>query len=434
MLHEFFEIGKMLSSEKDPIKLFETIISSSIRMTSADAGTMYLVVDKKTDNWSTIKDEQYDDKLLKFVISKNISIDTNLEASTTTITPQSIFGYTILTGNSLRIDDAYSMDPSLGVQLNRSFDIQTGYVTKSVLSIPMKDHEDHIMGVLQLINKKSSWEQKINYSDPESLKNILLFNENDELIMNSLAGQAAVALENNLLYRDMKQLLQSYKEQNAQLAFLSRNILKAHEEERKRIAREIHDGPAQSAANLLLKLEIVKKRLQKGLIDNIEDELGKFTGNIRDVVKDIRGIIYDLKPSFLEDGLIGALQSYTTNFEDSTGIIIEFSATGNDKVIEYYLTSTLYRIVQESLSNAQKHAEANYIKINLKITNSKISLSISDNGKGFDASKLKQQRKTRKESGFGLEGMQERIDIVKGKLSIKSAPGEGTRIKIIIPL
>lgn len=434
MIHEFFQIGKMLSSEKDTLSLFKTIINSSIRMTSSDAGTMYLVIDKKSNKWSSIKDNQYEEKMLKFVIAENMSIDTHLEASITPITPQSIYGYTILTGNSLRIDDAYAIHPSLGVQLNRSFDIRTGYITKSVLSIPMKDREDHIMGVIQLINKKNSWNQKIDYSDPESLKSILLYNENDELIMNSLAGQAAVALENNLLYRDMKELLRSYKEQNEQLAFLSRNILKAHEEERKRIAREIHDGPAQSAANLLLKLEIIKKQLQKGLINNIEDELGNFSNNIRDVVKDIREIIYDLKPSFLEDGLIIALQNYTHNFAENTAIRIDFSSIGNDKVIEYYLISTLYRIVQEALSNALKHAEATHIKINLKITNSNVTLSIMDNGKGFDTSKLKQHRQARKESGFGLEGMQERIDIVKGKLTIKSSPGKGTCIKISIPL
>ncbi len=431
---EFYEIGKSLSSEKDTMKLFEMIINSSMNMTSSDAGTIYLVVDKENEKWTTIKDNCYRDKMLKFVIAKNKSIDIQLEASTSPITKESIFGFSIITGKSIRIDDAYHINPLLDYKHNKRFDIKAGYVTKSILYIPMMDHEDNIMGVIQLINKKKDRNEIIDYASPDDLKQIISYDYSDELIMNSLAGQAAVALENNLLYRNMHELLESYKKQNEQLAFLSRKILKAHEEERKRIAREIHDGPAQSTANFSLQLEIVKKLLQKGKLNEVYDEIAHFKKEIHSTVKEIRTIIYDLKPSYLEGGLISALENRFEIFMESTGIQLSFESRGDDKYIEYYMASTIYRIVQEALSNIQKHAKAKNVDIFLSISDNQLSLTIHDDGKGFNVTTLKQKKSAKLEGGFGLEGIQERVELVKGTIDIRSTIGKGTKIEIKIPL
>jgi len=433
-VREFYEIGKSLSSEKDTIKLFEMIINSSISLTSSDAGTIYLVVDSQNRSWSSIKNSCFDDKLLKFIIARNMSMDINLEASTSSIIKESISGYTVITGRSLRIEDAYSISPELDYRHDRSYDINTGYVTKSILSIPMKDHENNVMGVIQLINKKKSKYQKINYSDKASMENIIPYDYTDELIMNSLAGQAAVALENNLLYRDMQKLLQDYREQNNHLSLLSRKILKAHEEERKRIAREIHDGPAQSSSSLALKLEVCKKYMQLGDYEKLSRELDRLGDGLRGTVKEIRTIIYDLKPSYLEDGLIQAVENYIKVFNENTGIKVGFNVSGSDEKVEYYMISTVYRIVQEALSNVFKHAEATKVEVDLYITERDILIKILDDGKGFDASSLRTRKKNILQGGFGLEGMRERVELMRGSLSIESTPGKGTDIKIVMPL
>lgn len=427
---EFYDIGRSLSEEKDTLKLFEKIINSSMRLTSSDAGTLYLVVDEKDKNWSYIEKGSAAGKMLKFVIAKNLSVDVKLQESVSPILNSSIFGHAAITGNSLRIDDVYAADTKVDYKHDRSFDIATGYRTKSILCIPMKDHNDNVMGVIQLINKKRS-NQRVCGDNIEN--EIIPYGYTDVLMMNSLAGQAAVALENNLLYREMAKLLAEYKKQNERLKFLSLKVLKAHEEERKRIAREIHDGPAQLASSLAMKLEICRKLYSMGKLEGFSKELTKLGEGLRSNSGDIRNIIYGLKPASLDNGLIAALRGYVHLFEERSGIYVIYNAVGSDEKLEYYLTSTLYRIVQEALSNVQKHSHAEKVTVNVTISDEFIKLTISDNGKGFDVKSVKNKRKT-PEGGFGLEGIRERVEIVNGTVKISSRLERGTQISVTVPL
>lgn len=430
---QYYEIGKSLSTEKDTFKLLDMIIDSSMELTSSDAGTIYLVIDENTNSLSSLSQDSYDGKILKFAIAKNKSIEINLEATTSKLTKESIFGYSVITGKSLKIDDAYNISPDLSYRHNQNFDYKTGYITKSILSIPMKDNNNNVIGVIQLINKKKNKNTKINFSNEDSINNIIPYHHSDELIMNSLASQAAVALSNNLLYNDMQSLLIDYKEQNKHLSLISRKLLKAHEDERRRIAREIHDGAAQNCSNSSIRLEICKKLFKSDNYDKLEHELGVLGNSIKDTLKEIRTIIYDLKPSYLEDGLISSVKNHIAIFKETTGLNIDFNHSGNDDLVEYYLTSTLYRIIQESLSNINKHAFASEVNISINITNKNISLIISDNGKGFDINKIDNGKKSLK-GGFGLEGIKERVHLVKGDIKIQSEIGNGTKIIIEIPL
>ncbi|MCX7746088.1 MAG: GAF domain-containing sensor histidine kinase [Clostridia bacterium] len=433
-VREFYEIGKSLTLEKDRVKLLEMIVSSSMNMTSSDAATIYLVIDSENGRWSSIKNSAYRNKLLSFVISKNSSIEVSLQASTSPITRESISGHTVITGKPVRIDDAYHLPTTLDYHHDSRFDSQTGYITKSILSIPMKDHENNVMGVIQLINKKKHKEAKLDFSSKDLNDQVVPYTYTDELIMNSLAGQAAVALENTILYRDMQNLLENYKEQNSQLDFLSRQILKAHEEERKRIAREIHDGPAQSVVNLSLKVELLKKFMQIGDTAKTLAGIDELNTNIRAAAKEIRTIIYDLKPSYLEDGLMKALENHFSIYENNTGLKVKFVVSGNDSLIEYYMSSTIYRIVQEALSNIYKHAAAQNVLVDFAAADTSLTLIISDDGKGFDTSELAVKKPHKLDGGFGLEGIRERIEIIKGSLEIKSSPGNGTSLMIRVPL
>lgn len=195
-LKNFYDIGRDLSSEKDINKLLELILHSSMEMTSADAGTFYIIVDEN-DEWS-IYDKNSKNKYLKFVIAKNNSIALNFESQTSGISKKSIAGNSIITGQSLRIDDVYELPVESEFAFNPNFDKISGYITKSMMTVPMKDHHNRIIGVIQLINKKISNE-------------VTPFNHQDEIRIHSLAGEAAIAIENNIIYKNMENLLEKYR-------------------------------------------------------------------------------------------------------------------------------------------------------------------------------------------------------------------------------
>lgn len=432
-IREFYEIGKLLSSERDIYKLFDMIISTSLNITSSDAVTLYLVTDKETGEWSSMEGSDCSNKEMKFVISKNMSITTDFQSFTIPITKKSITGYTAIYGKALRIDNAYCITPEMEYNHDRSFDKLTGYKTISILSVPMKDRNNNVAGVIQLINKKKD-KRLVDYSAENWQEGIIPFNYFDELTMNSIAGQAAVALENNLLYKNINQLLQRYVEQNEKLTILSSKILKAHEEERKRIAREIHDGPAQSAACLALKLELCKKQLQNNAYDVLSPELDKLGDDVRSTVREIRSIIYDLKPSYLDEGLFIALKNHTETYIENTGLDIVYQTTGDDSCLQYYLVSTIFRIVQEALTNISKHAKASKVFIGLNICEDMLRLEIKDNGHGFDTAILQQVHHDEMNGGFGIEGMMERVELINGSIDIYSTIGKGTIIEITVPI
>jgi two-component system sensor histidine kinase DegS len=419
---EFYTIGKNLSAEKDTKALLETIINASMDMTSSDGGTIYLVVNGDDGKWSTFREGDAGSKLLKFVIARNRSINLDIEELTLPISRESLSGYAVITGLSIRIDDAYEIPAQVGCSFSSHFDRTTGYRTKSVLTVPMKDHQDRVLGVIQLINKKDR-------------ERVVPFEPRDEMIINSLAGQAAVALENSLLYRDMEALLEQYRIQNEQLRKLSEKILRAHEEERKRIARDIHDGPAQLMSSCSLKVEIFKKYLQRNMYDSLAQALDELNESILTMAKDIRKIIYDLRPSPLEAGLLKALETHFAVFSKETGIKVKFVHTGEDAGLQYYLIATLYRVITEACTNIRKHAGARNVEVNLEIQPDKAYLLVVDDGRGFDPDSVKKRTaEDRLKGGFGLEGMRERVELIQGVLNIDSSPGKGTRIEIVLPV
>ena len=191
-----YDIGKKLSAEKDIKKLLELILGTSMDITSADAGTIYIVIDSKSSEWA-VYEKSTQDRLLKFAITKNNSIEIDFQSTTSDITKHSIIGYTTLTGQPLRIEDAHKIPQDVDYNFNDNFDKMTGYNTKTLLTIPMCDHKDRVLGVIQLINKKEDGK-------------IIPFSYKDEIIMYSLAGQAAVTIENSILYRKMEEFIKEH--------------------------------------------------------------------------------------------------------------------------------------------------------------------------------------------------------------------------------
>ena len=206
-------------------------------------------------------------------------------------------------------------------------------------------------------------------------------------------------------------------------------IIKAQEEERRRIARDIHDGPAQNIASLVIKTEIVEKLLKRGNI-HIEDELKDIKTQLRAVLKEIRGIMYDLRPISLDEvGLIPTIERMAADMSYEKNIAIEIKKISDYPIFNSLNKLIVYRIVQESLNNIIKHSGAKNVVIRMDVRQDSINGSVSDDGKGFDADSFMEA----KDKSFGLSSMKERAEIAHGSITIKSVVGKGTKIMFSIP-
>lgn len=207
---------------------------------------------------------------------------------------------------------------------------------------------------------------------------------------------------------------------------LAVKIIEAQEEERQRVAREIHDGPAQSIANLVFRVELAQKMIDKDK-DKAKDELDNLKKMVKYSVKDVRKIIYDLRPMSLDDlGLIPTVKRYINKFMEQTDLIVELNVMGDSKRLPATHEITIFRLIQEALNNVNKHAKANCSNVRIEFTKNQINLLITDNGKGFEIDDISDGK-------YGLINMRERCELIDANLNISSNKN-GTRINVTIPL
>jgi two-component system, NarL family, sensor histidine kinase DegS len=211
-------------------------------------------------------------------------------------------------------------------------------------------------------------------------------------------------------------------------------IILAQEDERKRIAREIHDGPAQSLANLALRTEIAERMLDTGDLEVIRSELIDLRAQVRLGLEEIRKIIFNLRPMALDDlGLVPTLRKFVQDFEDKTLIRAVFETTGKETRLQSAMEAAMFRLVQEGFNNALKHAKPTYVSLEISYQHDGVQLLIRDNGIGF-LTDLVETRSKADHTQFGLVGMRERVELLQGTIDIESIVGEGTKIRIHVPI
>lgn len=198
-LREMSKVGMALMGERDPMTLFDLILSQARSLTGSDAGSLYLVEDDD------------DSRVLHFIASQ---IDTLPDLPNLTfrlaLDETSIAGYVATTGSPLVLEDVYELEEGVPYSFNRAaFDDKYGYRAKSMLAVPMIDHRDKVVGVLQLINRKSVADAEIR-TDADSDRWVLPYTQREVDIVSSLAGQAAVAIENGRLYQDIENLFAGF--------------------------------------------------------------------------------------------------------------------------------------------------------------------------------------------------------------------------------
>ncbi|MNW39650.1 Signal transduction histidine-protein kinase/phosphatase DegS [compost metagenome] len=226
----------------------------------------------------------------------------------------------------------------------------------------------------------------------------------------------------------VSKILESAK--NRQLIGLK--IILAQEEERKRISRELHDGPAQMLANLVLRTEIVERMIGKQEFKMVEDEIVDLKAQVRSSLEEMRKVIFNLRPMALDDlGLIPTLRKYVHDFEEKTKIRATFETRGKEHRMNSPMEAAIFRLIQEALTNAAKHAFPTYVGVDITYQAQMVRIVVQDNGLGFKVDQLEQ--KTNNHTHFGLIGMRERVELLEGRMEIESNANQGTKIIIHIP-
>lgn len=241
-----------------------------------------------------------------------------------------------------------------------------------------------------------------------------------------LVTQVSVVM--NYLTSDLKDVGQALETAKLKQDF-SLKIIQAQEEERKRLSREIHDGPAQMMANVLLRSDLIERTYREKGVEQAFAEIADLKVMVRNALSEVRRIIYDLRPMALDDlGLIPTLKKYLMTIEEyNKGCEIHFQSMGEDRRILTNYEVAIFRLVQESVTNAMKHGKCKQIWVKVEWRKDAVNILVKDNGIGFDQSLVR-------DSSFGLLGMRERIDLLKGEMIVTTSPGNGTTIMFRIAL
>lgn len=215
------------------------------------------------------------------------------------------------------------------------------------------------------------------------------------------------------------------------LRFFLQQITKAQEEERRYIARELHDDMAQILGSLSRRLDnLLRKEHNFGTSE--ASALQDIRALLNQGMQSLNGFIQNLRPSLLDDlGLIPALRSLTNNLERTDGTLADFTVIGEERRLTNEIELSLFRIVQEALNNVSKHAQATAVNVSAEFTWKGIKLTVSDNGQGFE---LRGSMDDLPRIGqLGLMGMQERVWLLGGSIEVISKPGQGTTLKVDVP-
>lgn len=215
--------------------------------------------------------------------------------------------------------------------------------------------------------------------------------------------------------------------QRKRLRDFGAGALRASEEERQRIARELHDDTAQHLAALLLRLRLMERDV---LDESWRERMGELRESLVSCAEGVRRIARGLRPPELEDaGVVAALRAHLRAVRDATALDVDFDADPVDEVLDVDRKLVLYRILQEAVSNASRHAESPRIWVRVTRGDGVIRAEVRDEGRGFTAGDMPRDGG----SGLGLVGMQERAGMVGGRVYIESEPGQGTTVRVELP-
>ena len=298
------------------------------------------------------------------------------------------------TGAIMRIDAPYD-DP----RFDPSIDRRTGFRTRSILVAPINARDQRRLGVLQVLNRRTGD-----------------FTEADEEFARALSASAGLSLE--------------FVQLSAELAEERLRVVKVAEEERRRLARDLHDGVAQTLANAAIGIEIAAKRAKKDL-DGALAELASLRGRLVETQKGLRDILFALRPIPLETGgLSAAITALAERIDGTNGSKVQARRIDSTRRLRSEIEAGAFTVIREAANNAVKTGRAPNVHIDLYDENGTLVALVEDDGAGFDVDATLRSYASR--GSLGLLQMRESARLIGAQLSIDSSVGNGTRVRLVV--
>ena len=378
----FYQIGQKLASSLDLQQVLREIIELTTVVLNAEAATLFLLDEERHELVFAIPTGEKGALLQEFRIPAD----------------QGVAGWVVATGQPALINDVRS-DP----RFLHEVDNETGFVTRNLLCVPLQ-YQGRIIGALETLNKHS----------PRG------FTNEDLQWLTTLATHAAVAVENARLYESLRQ------ERD--------RIIAVQEEVRHRLARALHDGPAQNLARALLDLDYARKLLEKKP-EALPDVLSDVERLIRRTNREIRHFLFELRPVILETrGLVAALEYSLRQWREEDGLDCSLELEDVPEV-DPKAAGIIFNIVQEAFNNLRKHARARHVWVRLKAQGDHLRLEVEDDGVGFDVDRVLSSYEER--NSLGLLNMREQAELLDGRLVFLSPSPRlqrGTLVRVDFPL
>jgi signal transduction histidine kinase len=388
-------ISQQLVSELDIDRLLHSILAAAIEVTEAQAGTLYLL------------DEETDELEFRVVVGGGGEQLVGRRMGR----DQGIAGWVLGHQQAVIVDDTLR-----DKRHEMSISASVGYTTESMICAPLIDLNRTVgaqavggraFGVLQILNKQNDER----------------FDESDRELLMALAAQSAVALSNAHLYQ--------------QLRHESDRLISVEVDERKRLARNLHDGPTQIVAAVIMRLQFIRKLLTREP-DMVDGELVEAGALAERAMRQLRTMLFELRPVVLEtQGLIPALEAYASRLTETEHFVVHLDVQEGVPRLRKEAEAAIFAVAQEAIGNAKKYAQAEnmWIEISLQMGRANVpylQVNVRDDGQGFEVDTTLPEAEAR--GSLGMIHMRESAELLQGVLTLESTPGEGATVGLTVPL
>jgi signal transduction histidine kinase len=376
-LEALLQLQQDLALESNVDRVLGRIVDTATEVLDCERATLYVIDHTKNELWSRVLKER------------------ELTEIRLPMDGRSLAAEVARAGRMLRIDAPYE-----DVRFDPSVDARSGFRTRSMLVAPIDARDRRRLGVLQAVNDNEG-----------------AFQEDDERLIQALAGSAGVALE--------------YVQLSEELAAERLRVVKVVEEERHRLARELHDGVAQTLANAAISIELVTRRARTD-VDGALVDLAGLRARLVDSQKGLRDILFALRPLALEDGgLPAAVEALARRINGINGSSVVARRVESERRLAPEVEAGAFTVIREAANNAIKTGRAANVAIDVYDDDGAVVAMVEDDGQGFDVATVLQTYAKR--GSLGLLQMRESARLIGAQLSLDSSPGQGTRVRLRIP-